>query len=134
MILASFLAVGEMLTLSFFLGPVAVAAVVAAIVAGVGGGIELQLLAFVAASLATLVVVRPVVRRHLRVPAQLRTGTAALIGTTATVLERVDAHGGRVTIDGDVWSARAYDEAIVLEPGARVTVLEIKGATALVSD
>jgi membrane protein implicated in regulation of membrane protease activity len=133
MILASLLAVGEMFTLSFFLAPVAVAAVLAAVVAAVGGGIELQLLTFVAASLATLVVVRPIVRRHLRMPAQLRTGTAALVGTTATVLERVDASGGRVRIGGDVWSAQAYDEAAVLEPGARVTVLEIRGATALVS-
>jgi membrane protein implicated in regulation of membrane protease activity len=133
MILASLLAVGEMFTLSFFLAPVAVAAVIAAVVAGVGAGIELQLLTFVVASLATLVVVRPIVRRHLRMPAQLRTGTAALVGTTATVLERVDANGGRVRIGGEEWSAQAYDDAAVLEPGDRVTVLEIRGATALVS-
>jgi membrane protein implicated in regulation of membrane protease activity len=133
MILASALAAGEIFTLSFFLGPVALAAVVAAVVAALGGALELQVGAFALGSLATLVFLRPVVRRHLRIPAQLRTGTAALVGTSAVVVERVDASGGRVRIDGDVWSARAYDEAAVLEPGARVTVLEIKGATALVS-
>jgi membrane protein implicated in regulation of membrane protease activity len=48
------------------------------------------------------------------------------------VLERVDASGGRVKIGGEVWSARAYDESQVLEPGARVEVMKIEGATALV--
>jgi membrane protein implicated in regulation of membrane protease activity len=50
------------------------------------------------------------------------------------VLERVDAQGGCVKIGGEVWSARAYDEDEVMEPGTRVDVLKIDGATALVSD
>jgi len=49
------------------------------------------------------------------------------------VLERVDVDSGQVRIGGEVWSARAYNEDDVLEPGARVVVLEIKGATALVA-
>ena len=43
-----------------------------------------------------------------------------------------DATGGRVKIGGEVWSARAFDSAQVLEPGSRVQVAEIEGATALV--
>ena len=66
--------------------------------------------------------------------AQLRTGTAALVGTRALVLERVDADGGCVKIGGEVWTARAYDEDEVIEPGTRVDVLKIEGATALVSE
>jgi len=62
----------------------------------------------------------------------LRTGTAALVGGDALVVERVDATGGRVKIGGEVWSARAFDSAQVLEPGSRVQVAEIEGATALV--
>ena len=134
MVAAGALAVGEMFTLGFFLGPVAIAAVLAAVVALVGGGVALQVATFVAASVATLALLRPVARRHLRTPARIRTGTAALVGAKATVLERVDAGGGQVKIDGEVWSARAYDEDTVLEPGARVDVMEIRGATALVSD
>ncbi|HEX2110324.1 MAG TPA: NfeD family protein [Gaiellaceae bacterium] len=132
-IVAVVLAAGEVVTLGFFLGPIALAAALAAVVAVVGAGLELQLAAFVAGSLASLAIVRPIARRHMRTPAALRTGTAALVGETAVVLERVDADSGRVRLAGEVWSARAYDGSQVLEPGARVTVLEIKGATALVS-
>lgn len=127
-------AVGEIFTLSFFLAPVAVAAVLAAAVALAGGGVELQVATFVLGALASLAFIRPIVRRHLRVPPELRTGTAALVGSTAVVLERVDGHDGRIRLAGEVWTARAYDETQSHEPGERVTVLEIRGATALVSD
>jgi membrane protein implicated in regulation of membrane protease activity len=132
-IVAVALAAGEVLTLGFFLGPIALAAAAAAVVAAVGGELEIQAIAFVVGSIASLAIVRPIARRHMRMPAALRTGTAALVGETAVVLERVDADSGRVRLGGEVWSARAYDGAEVIEPGARVTVLEIKGATALVS-
>lgn len=133
-IAAAALAAGEIFTFGFFLGPIALAALLAAAVAALGGSVELQVAAFIVGSVASLALVRPIVRRHLRTPAALRTGTAALPGQPAVVLERVDADGGRVRIGGEVWSARAYDEGEVLEPGTRATVLEIKGATALVSE
>jgi membrane protein implicated in regulation of membrane protease activity len=134
MIAAGLLAVGEMFTLGFFLGPVAVAAVTSAIVALAGGGLALQWIVFIAVSAASLAVLRPIARRHLRTPLSLRTGTAALIGCPAIVLERVDGRGGQVKIGGEVWSARSYDEDEAFEPGARVEVLEIQGATALVAE
>jgi membrane protein implicated in regulation of membrane protease activity len=128
------LAVGEIFTLSFFLGPIAVAAVAAAIVSLVGAGLGIQWIVFIAVSLASLAVLRPIARRHLRTPGQIRTGTAALVGSRAVVLDRVDGDGGQVKIGGEVWSARSFDEDHVFEEGARVEVLQIKGATALVSD
>jgi membrane protein implicated in regulation of membrane protease activity len=131
-IVAVALALGEIATLTLVLGPIAVAAVLAAVVAALGGGVVLQLLFFIAGSLGTLALLRPIAVRHLRTPARLRTGAAALVGTKALVLERVDVHGGQVKIGGEVWSARAYDEAQVIEPGARVDVVKIEGATALV--
>jgi membrane protein implicated in regulation of membrane protease activity len=134
MIAAGVLAVGEIFTLSFFLGPIAVAAVAAAIVSLVGAGLGIQWIVFIAVSLASLAVLRPIARRHLRTPAQIRTGTAALVGSRAVVLDRVDGDGGQVKIGGEVWSARSFDEDHVFEKGARVEVLQIKGATALVSD
>ena len=133
-IVAGALAVGEVFTLGFFLGPVALAAVAAAVVALVGAGIELQLVAFVAASVASLGLLRPIATRHLRTPTRARTGAAALIGSRAVVLEQVDADGGKVKLAGEVWSARAFDEDDVLERGARVEVVKIEGATALVAE
>ena len=134
MIAAGVLAVGEMFSLSFFLGPIALAAVLAAGVALAGAGPALQIVVFTIASAASMAVLRPVARRHLHTPAQIRTGTAALIGEQVVVIDRVDCNGGTVKLKGEVWTARTYDEDEVLEPGARAHVLKIEGATALVSE
>jgi membrane protein implicated in regulation of membrane protease activity len=132
-IAAVLLSVGEIFTPGmFFLGPVALAALVAAVVALLDVGVVGQLLAFVIGSVATVAFLRPIAKRHLHMPAALRTGTAALEGTKAVVLQRVDVNGGRVRIGGEEWSARAYMEDQVLEPGTRVEVVKIEGATALV--
>ena len=132
-IVAVALAIGELLTPGlFFLGPVAVAAVAAAIVAAVGAGAAVQLIVFIAGAVASLAVLRPIARAHLHMPAMIRTGTAALVGARATVLERVDGSGGRVRIGGEEWTARSYMDGQVFEPGMQVEVAEIKGATALV--
>jgi membrane protein implicated in regulation of membrane protease activity len=124
----------EMFTLTFLFGPLSLAAAFAAVVALAGAGVSLQLLAFVGAGIASLALLRPIARSHLRMPAQMRTGTAALVGASAVVLERVNGSGGQVRLGGEVWSARSFDESRVFDPGERVSVLEIKGATALVSD
>ena len=132
-IVAVALAVGEILTPGlFFLGPVALAAVAAAVAALVGAAVWLQLVVFIAGSVASVGVLRPIARRHVHMPAMLRTGAAALEGAPAVVVQRVDASGGRVRIGGEEWSARAYVEDQVFEPGTRVEVARIEGATALV--
>ena len=131
---AAVLAAGEVATLGFFLGAIALAALVAAGVAAIGAGVQVQLIVFIVGSIGSLAIIRPIARRHLRTPPQTRTGTAALIGARAVVLERVDADGGRVKIGGEEWTARPYDEDRAFEQGERVEVLKIEGATALVSD
>ena len=125
---------GEVVTTGFFLAPFAIGAAVAALVSALGAGLVVSGLVFLAISTVCLLALRPVARRHLKTPAQLRTGTAALIGRPATVVDRVSEAGGSVKLEGEVWSARPYDEDEVFEPGARVHVLEIRGATALVSE
>jgi membrane protein implicated in regulation of membrane protease activity len=134
MIAAGALAAGEIFTMGFFLGPIAIAALTAAVVALVGGGLPIQLIVFCLVAVASVGVLRPIARRHLRTPAQLRTGTAALVGSRAVVLEQVTADTGSVKIGGEIWTARTYDEDAVLEPGTRVHVMQIRGATALVAD
>ena len=134
MVAAGLLAVGEIFTLGFFLGPVAIAAVIAALAALAALAPALQLAVFIVAAAASLGVLRPVARRHMRTPGRLRSGAAALVGESALVLERVDAQGGSVKLAGEVWTARAFDEDRSFAPGERVDVIEIKGATALVHD
>ena len=132
-IVAVGLAIGEIFTPGLFiLGPVAIAAVAALAIAAFEGGAVLQLIVFIAGSLASLAFLRPIARAHLHLPSALRTGTAALVGTKATVLKRVDDSGGLVRIGGEDWTARPYMDGQVFEPGARVEVAEIKGATALI--
>ncbi len=126
--------VGEMATTSFFLAPFAGGALVAALVDGVGGGTGASLVAFIVASAVLLAALRPLARSHKRMPLLTRTGTDALVGRPATVLEQVTGDAGCVKLEGEVWTARPYDEHEVIEPGARVTVMEIRGATALVSE
>ena len=133
-IVAAALAVGEIFTLGFFLGPVALAAAIAAVVAGLGASVELQFAVFVVLSAASVLVLRPIALRHMKTPGALRTGTAALVGQRALVLQRVDADSGQVKIGGEVWTARPYDENDVFEPGMRVDVMKIDGATALVAE
>ncbi|MCU0314924.1 MAG: NfeD family protein [Solirubrobacteraceae bacterium] len=136
LIVAVVFAVGEILTTSFFLGPFAIGATAAALVSLAGAGDAISVAVFAVLTAASFAIVRPIARRHLRQPAQVRTGTAALIGQSVQVLERIanDEGTGLVKLEGEVWTARAYDEDRVFEQGDRVAVVEIRGATALVAE
>jgi len=132
LVLAALLGAAEVMTTTLAFGLLAIAAAVAAIVGAVGLGLPIQLAAFAVAAGAGLGVVRPLAVRHIRQPPLLRSGTSALVGRSATVLEEVTALGGRVRIGGEVWSARSYQESQVIPVGSRVDVYAIEGATALV--
>jgi membrane protein implicated in regulation of membrane protease activity len=135
LIAAVLLALVEVTTLSLVFAMFAGGALAAALVDVVGGDantVAFQVAAFVAVSVALLGVVRPIARKHLTHPGESRTGVAALVGARAVVVERVDGHGGRVKLAGEIWSARSYDGDAVLEPGQSVDVIQIEGATALV--
>ena len=132
-LVAVLLAVGEIFTPGlFFLGPIALAAVAATITAAAGGAVWLQLIVFGVGSFAAVGLLRPIARKHLTMPHAIRTGTAALEGARAVVLQRVDGRGGRVKIGGEEWSARSYVPDEAFDVGAEVEVAQIEGATALV--
>jgi membrane protein implicated in regulation of membrane protease activity len=135
-IAACVLAVGEMLTLGFFLAPFAVGAALAGLADALGASTAVDFAVFLVVSSLLLLLVRPIARAHRRLPPATRTGTAALVGRRAIVLERIanDEGVGCVRVDGEVWTARAYDEDDVIEEGARVHIVEIRGATALVAE
>ena len=133
-LLAVILAVGEVMSLSLFLAPFAVGALFGAAADLAGASDAVAVIVFLVSSGLLFGFVRPIARRHMRTPAQLRTGTAALVGKTALVTERVDANAGAVKLEGEVWTARPYVPDEVIESGNRVHVVEIQGATALVSE
>ncbi|NEB01272.1 NfeD family protein [Streptomyces sp. SID13726] len=113
-------------------GMLAVGAVAAAVVAGVGGDVVVQVLVFAVVSVALIAVVRPIATRHRAQRPQLATGVDALKGKQAVVLERVNSAGGRIKLAGEVWSARSLDAGQVYEAGQEVDVVDIEGATAIV--
>jgi membrane protein implicated in regulation of membrane protease activity len=134
-IVAVLLGIGEMLTPGlFFLGPLALSAGIAALVALIGGGTIISLIVFILASVGSLAFLRPIAKSHMRMPMVSRTGTDALVGKKAVVTRRIDANGGRVRIGGEEWSARSYLDGQVVEEGKSVDVIQIEGATALVSE
>jgi membrane protein implicated in regulation of membrane protease activity len=133
-IFAIALGLGELHNNGFFLGPFAVGAVLAAVVSLAGLGLAISVAIFLAGSVLSLGLLRPLALRHRRIPPVTRTGTAALVGRRAIVVERI-ANGegvGCVKVAGEVWTARSYEEDGVIEAGAQVEVVEIRGATALV--
>lgn len=132
-IVAVGLAIGEVFTPGlFFLGPVALAAAAAAVAAAIGAGSVVSLIVFIVGALASLLVLRPIARAHVHLPAISRTGTAALVGRKVVVTRRVDAVDGRVRIGGEEWTARPFLDGESFDEGQTVEVVEIQGATALV--
>lgn len=129
---AVLLGVAEFFTLTLALGLLAGAALVSAVAAGLGAPVPIQLLAFAVTGGVGLVAVRPVAKRHIALPPVSRDGTDALVGRSALVTREVTASGGLVHLCGEDWSARSFDEELVIPPGVRVDVFQIEGATALV--
>ena len=121
----------EVLTGGFVLIMLGVGALVAAGFAALGGSIWLEVAVFAITSVALTMLARPVLKRRMY-SAHVPTNVDALLGDKAIVVSTVDAHGGKIKLRGELWSARAYDETEVLEPGRKVTVMTIAGATAVV--
>jgi membrane protein implicated in regulation of membrane protease activity len=126
------LGVAEYFTLTLAFGLLAAAALVAAIVAGVGASLLAQVLAFAITGAVGLLIVRPIARRQMSHPSLVREGSYALVGKKAMVIEEVTGTQGLIKLSGEVWSARALDENHVIPAGALVDVMEIEGATAIV--
>ncbi len=131
-VLAGVMAIAEVFTagllLIFFAGGAAAAALASALGVGDIGAAAV----FAVTSIALIGLVRPIASRNVYQAPLERSGTAALIGHEALVLERVDGRDGRVKIGGEIWSARAFDPHAVFEPGETVSVMEISGATAVI--
>ncbi|NLU77670.1 NfeD family protein [Micromonospora sp. HNM0581] len=134
-VLGVVLAVAEIFTATLFLIMFAVGAFAAAGAAALGAPVAVQAVVFAVVSALTVFAARPVIQRHKQTSSDsgdATFGLEAIEGSTALVLEQVDADQGMVKIDGEVWSARAYDATQVFAPGERVQVIQVKGAVALV--
>ncbi len=87
---------------------------------------------FLVVSVVLLALVRPALRRKFTAGKGLPEPIKALEGKSALVLDRVARHEGQVKLDGEIWTARPFNDNDVYEPGDHVTVMHIDGATAVV--
>jgi membrane protein implicated in regulation of membrane protease activity len=131
-LVAAFLTMVEVATVTLVFLMLAAGAAAAALAAGLGGGVVAQFAALAAVSVGSLGAVRPIAYRRLHAGPEHKNGVEALVGREAVVTHHVDGHDGRVRIGGEVWSARSYDGHSEFEVGTRVDVAQIEGATALV--
>jgi membrane protein implicated in regulation of membrane protease activity len=130
---AILLGLAELASLDLVLLMLAAGAGVGAVASALHAPFALAALLAAATAVAMLVLVRPSVVRRLRASGpDLRHGAAALVGRTGFALEEVSEHGGLVKLGGETWTARPYDDSVVIPPGAKVEVWEIRGATAYV--
>ncbi len=132
LIAALVLAGVEMMSLDLVLLMLAVGAAAGAVTAALGAPFVLDMAVAAIVSVAMLGAVRPSVVKRLHAGPSLTTGHAALVGRTGVVVTSVDDETGQIRLAGELWTARAYDPDMVLEPGTKVSVFEIDGATAVV--
>ncbi len=132
LLLAVVLAVVEGLTTTLVLLMFAAGALVAAGGAALGAPLWAQILLFGGVSAATVVGVRPALRRRFQTDHEQPMGLAAIEGAEALVIADIDIDHGQIKIDGEIWSARPYDAQQSFAKGTRVRVIEVKGATAMV--
>ncbi|MEV7997338.1 NfeD family protein [Streptomyces sp. NPDC086077] len=132
LIIAAVLVVAEIFTATAALGILGGAALLTAVSASFGVPLAWQFVVFTVGATAGLVFVRPLALRFVNRPQAERFGVDALVGSAAYAVSEVTGAGGRVRIRGEDWTARAYDETLVIPPGTTVDVIQISGATALV--
>jgi membrane protein implicated in regulation of membrane protease activity len=132
LIVAVVLVVIEVFTLTAAVGLLGAAALVTAAGAALGLPVPLQFVVFAGASVAGVVLLRPVAKRHLAAPRSHPFGVDAIVGKPAYVVAEINGRAGRVRIGGEEWTARAVDDSVVIPAGATVSVLQIDGATAVV--
>lgn len=131
--IAALLSIAELASLDLVLIMLAVGAIAGMFTSFVTDSVAAQVLVAVVASIAMLAVVRPGLTRRLHTGPDLVLGSATLLGKQAITPVRLSAHeSGQIKIDGELWTAKPYDETLVIEPGETVEVLLIKGATAYV--
>jgi membrane protein implicated in regulation of membrane protease activity len=133
LMIAVALGVLELISTDLILIMLAGGALVGMVVALLGVPAAVQIVLALATALGLLALIRPGMVHRLHAGPTLRTGAEALIGQRGYVLEPLShATPGRVKINGEIWTARPYDEDDQIEEGTAVDVVSIKGATAYV--
>jgi membrane protein implicated in regulation of membrane protease activity len=133
LVVAIVLMAAEVVSGDFVLVMLGAGALFGAGAALVTGNAVIDVIVFAVASAGLLWLARPALKRRFLHGPDVKTGIEALVGAHGVVLSTVDGTTGRIKLGGDVWSARCLTDGQLIEPGTKVTVVEISGATAVVS-
>lgn len=90
-----------------------------------------QCVVFVAITAVLLIVAMPIFRKYVKKRVgQAKTDIDLLIGRYATVEEEIDSSldSGSVKINGQLWSARMTDPAVVAKIGEHVVIEAVEGS------
>ncbi|CAN5609826.1 hypothetical protein BH24ACT20_BH24ACT20_14080 [soil metagenome] len=126
---------GELLTVSFFLLFFALGAVVGLLLAFLGVGISGQIIGFIAASVLSMIVLRPALLNRLALAgSEPYVGPGKIEGKKAVVTDPIEpGETGMVKVgNGEFWTARTMYTNGRIESGTRVRILDTDGLTALV--
>lgn len=110
-------------------------ALAAAIVAGIGGPVWLQVVVFLFVSLMLLLFTRPIAVKYFNKDRE-KTNVESMIGKQAIVISEIDnIEGiGQVTVGGQEWSARSLDDMVKLPIGAVVYIRAVSGVKLIVEE
>lgn len=108
-------------------------ALVALIAAMCGAGIVIQIVLFLVVSLVLLFFTRPLAVRFLNKDT-LKTNVDRVVGMEGVVTEEISnlAGTGKVSLGGNVWTARTENEGGTIPVDAVVTVLRVEGVKLIV--
>lgn len=118
----------QMVTIWFAAG-----AVGAIVTERLGAQMWLQWVVFVAVSVITLILTRPIAKKLTKTNAQ-PTNADRCIGKIARVTETINniESKGQVSVDGAIWTARSSDGSVI-EKDEQVTVEKIDGVKLIVN-
>ncbi len=135
LILLVVLALIEIATLGLTTIWFAVGALVATIVAALGGPLWLQIALFLIASILVLIFLRPIAVKFFNKDRE-KTNVESLIGMHAVVVGEIDnqSEQGQAKLNGLDWMARSMDEKITIPVGTVVTVVEVRGVKLIVEE
>jgi len=129
-VLGILLLIGEIFTMDFSLSCVGLGLLVAALMAYLGFGIHVQLIALCVVWLILFFTLRPFILKHLARKQEYKSNMEALVGTKHDFYAlSEDKKHAKIKIDGDVWEA---ESATPLVEKKQVKVVKVEGATLIV--
>ena len=108
-------------------------ALLALLIAMIGGPLWLQVLVFLVTSIVLLIFTRPIAAKYFNKNRE-KTNVNSKIGKQAIVTVAIDnlKGEGQIVTEGMEWTARSLDSTII-EEGSVVTIEKIEGVKAVVS-